>query len=236
MTRATLDLMGVQNELLQALKETGKPMVVVLVHGRAHTINWIAENAEAILDAFYPGEAGGTAVAEALFGEYNPGGKLTVSVPRHVGQLPVYYYRGLTGRGYLDMRTDPLYPFGYGLSYTSFQYDKLRVSPAKIPIGGTATVSVEVANTGAVAGDEVVQLYIRDEVASVIRPDRQLKGFERVHLKPGQTKTVSFEVGYEELCFYGLDEEWIVEPGDFTLMVAPNSRDPGLQANLTVTK
>ena len=233
--RATLDLMGVQNELLPALKATGKPLVVVLVHGRAHTINWIAENAEAILDAFYPGEAGGTAVAEALFGEYNPGGKLTVSVPRHVGQLPVYYYRGLTGRGYLDMEADPLYPFGYGLSYTSFRYDKLRVSPAKIPVGGAATVSVEVTNTGAVAGDEVVQLYIRDEVASVIRPDRQLKGFTRVRLEPGQTKTVSFEVGREELCFYGPDGEWIVEPGDFTVMTPPNSRDPGPQARLTVT-
>jgi beta-glucosidase len=133
------------------------------------------------------------------------------------------------------MKTDPLYPFGYGLSYTSFRYNRLRVSPAKIPVEGTATVSVEITNTGAVAGDEVVQLYIRDEIASVIRPDRQLKGFARIRLEPGQTKTVSFEVGREELCFYGPDGEWIGEPGDFTVMVPPNSRDPGPRARLTVT-
>jgi beta-glucosidase len=234
--RATLDLPGVQEDLLKKLKATGKPLVVILIHGRAYTVNWIAENADALVDAGYPGEAGGTAVAEALFGEINPGGKLTVSVPRHVGQLPVYYYHLYAGRKqHLDLDAPgPLYPFGYGLSYTTFAYADLRVEPQAIRKDETARVSLAVTNTGDVAGDEVVQLYLRDEVASVARPALQLKGFQRIHLAPGKTRTVTFAIGWEELCFYGLEERWIVEPGNVTIMVAPNSRDVALQAKLTV--
>jgi beta-glucosidase len=234
--RATLDLLGVQLDLLKAVKETGKPLVVVLIHGRAHTINWIAENADAIVDAWYPGEAGGTAVAEVLFGEYNPGGKLTVSIPRHVGQLPVYYYHLYAQRKkHLDLdAAGPLYPFGFGLSYTTFQYANLKIEPGSIRENDSAQVTVDVTNSGKVAGDEVVQLYIRDEVASVARPRLQLKGFRRIHLEPGETKPVTFEIGRDELCFYGLDGEWIVEPGDFTLMIGRNSRDMALRGKLMV--
>ncbi len=234
--RATLDLLGVQEDLLKALKKTGKPLVVVLIHGRAMSINWIAEHADAILDAGYPGEAGGTAVTETLFGDYNPGGRLTVSVPKHVGQLPVYYYHKFDSRpAYVDMDAEPLYPFGYGLSYTTFAYDNLTVSPERIKADETARVSVDVTNTGAMAGDEVVQLYIRDEISSVMRPWKQLKGFERVHLAPGETETVTFEVGWEALCFYGMDDRWTVEPGEFTLMIGRHAYEDVLQTTLIVT-
>jgi len=223
--RATLDLLGVQEQLLAALKETGKPLVVVLIHGRAMSINWIAENADAIVDAFYPGQEGGTAVAEVLFGDYNPGGKLTVSVPRHVGQLPVYYYSLQPKKNYAEMDSAPLYPFGYGLSYTTFEYRDLKVTPDTIAPDESATVTVKVINTGNVAGDEVVQMYIRDEVASVARPHMELRGFERVRLDPAQTRAVSFTVGWDELCFCGGDMKWIVEPGDFTIMVGGSSAE-----------
>ena len=230
--------MGVQIDLLKALKGTGKPLVVVLIHGRVYTINWIAENADAIVDAWYPGEAGGTAVAEVLFGDYNPGGKLTVSVPRHVGQLPVYYYHRYAGyRKHLDLdAAGPLYPFGFGLSYTTFKHANLKIHPQSVREGESAQVTVDVTNTGKIAGDEVVQLYIRDQVASVARPPLQLKGFQRIHLQPGETKTVAFDVGHGELCFYGPDEKWIVEPGDFTIMIGRSSRDIALVGKLTLLK
>jgi len=233
--RATLDLLGMQEELLKALKETGKPLVVVLIHGRAMSINWVAENADAIVDAWYPGDQGGTAVAEVLFGDYNPGGKLPVSVPRHVGQLPVYYYSHLKRRpDYTDMSSQPLYTFGFGLSYTSFSYANLTIEPDVIPIDGKAAVSVEVSNTGGRAGDEVVQLYIRDEVSSTVRSYKELKGFSRMNLKAGETKRVTFQVGWEELCFCGPDLRWIVEPGVFTVMVGSSSEDLPLGGFLTV--
>lgn len=233
-SRATLDLAGVQLDLLRALKDTGVPLIVVLIHGRAMTINWIAEHADGIIDAWFPGQEGGTAIAEALFGNYNPGGRLAVSVPKHVGQLPVYYYAGRPRERYLEMDAQPLYPFGFGLSYTSFSYVDLEVKPGTIPSDGTAEVTVKVTNTGKVAGDEVVQLYIRDEYASVVRPVKQLRGFERVHLKPGETRTVSFLLGSEDLHFWGQDRKWVVEPGDFLVMVGANSRDVALSARLRV--
>jgi len=233
--RATLDLLGVQEDLLKALKATGKPLIVVLIHGRAMSINWVAAHADAILDAGYPGEAGGTAVAETLFGDWNPGGRLTVSVPRHVGQLPVYYYARHESRpSYVDMDTTPLYPFGFGLSYTAFTYSRLQVSPERIKADETALVSVNVTNAGDVAGDEVVQLYIRDDICSVMRPWKQLKGFERVHLEPGETKTVTFPVGWDALCFYGMDGRWTVEPGTFTLMIGKHAGEDLLKTELTV--
>ena len=233
--RATLDLLGVQEDLLKAVKESGKSLIVVLIHGRAMTINWVAKNADAIIDAGFPGEAGGAAIADVLFGDYNPGGRLTVSFPKHVGQLPAYYYSRFNSRShYVEMDAEPLYSFGFGLSYTTFEYKNLKVTPAVMKPDQTARVSVEVANTGTRAGDEVVQLYIRDEECSVVRPWKQLKGFERVHLQPGETKTVSLPVGREELCFYGLDGKWTVEPGRFTIMVSKNVRKDLLAATLTV--
>ena len=218
--------MGAQSELLSELKETGTQLVVVLIHGRPMTINWIAEHADAVVDAWYPGQCGGTAVAEVLFGDYNPAGRLPVSVPKHVGQLPVYYYSKRPRRNtYTDMDSEPLYPFGFGLSYTTFEYRDLSVTPQSVPIGATAEVSVLVTNTGAVAGDEVVQLYLRDEVSSTSRPYKELRGFRRIHLAPGETKEVSYSLGEQELCFYGPDMEWIVEPGEFTVMVGGSSTD-----------
>jgi len=221
-----LDLMGVQNDLLVELKKTGKPLIVVLIHGRAMSINWIKENADAIVDAWYPGQAGGTAVAEVLFGDYNPGGKLTVSYPKHVGQLPVYYY-SLTEhrRDYIDMDSKPLFPFGFGLSYTSFKYSKLRLSSEVMHDGETISAMIDITNTGDRDGDEIVQLYLHDKIASTARPFKELKGFERVHLKKGETKTVTFEINTEHLMFFGLDNKWIVEPGEFLVFVGRDSQD-----------
>jgi len=233
-TRATLDLLGVQEDLLKELKATGKPLVVVLIHGRAMTINWIAAQSDAVVDAWFPGEAGGTAVADVLFGDYNPGGKLAVSVPKHVGQLPVYYYRKYPGHKYVDMDGEPLYAFGFGLSYTTFAYSDLRVEPKQMAKSGRAEVSVNVTNTGQVAGDEVVQLYLRDQMASVVRPPRELKGFERIHLAPGQTKRVAFQVGDAELRFVNASVQWVVEPGDFEVMIGGSSSDIALKGKLNV--
>jgi beta-glucosidase len=233
-TRATLGLLGVQQDLLKELKATGKPLVVVLIHGRAMTVNWLAANSDAVVDAWFPGEAGGTAVADVLFGDYNPGGKLAVSVPKHVGQLPIYYYRKYPGKKFVEMDGEPLYSFGFGLSYTTFAYSDLRVQPEQIDKSGRAVVSVDVTNTGKMAGDEVVQLYIRDQIASVVRPPRELKGFRRIHLAPGQTKRVAFEVGDAELCFVNASVQWVVEPGDFEVMIGRGSSDIVLKGKLTV--
>ncbi len=234
--RATLDLMGVQQDLLKELKETGKPLVVVLIHGRTMTINWIADHADAVVDAGYPGEFGGQAVGELLFGDLNPGGRLTVSIPKHVGQLPVHYYRWIREKrdDYVEMEAGPRYPFGYGLSYTSFEYRNLTVEPEKISAKEKARVSTEVTNTGNQAGDEVVQLYIRDELSSVARPFKLLRGFQRIHLEPGETKVVTMELGWDELCFYGPEGKWIVEPGDFTIMISKHAEEDILTAKLTV--
>ena len=227
--RSSLTLLGAQVELLNRLKDTGKPLIVVLIHGRPMEIPWIVENADAIISAGYPGEAGGAAVAEVLFGEYNPGGRVTVSWPRSVGQIPVHYYGLFPNRAsYADGPGTPLFPFGYGLSYTTFEYGKLSIVPKAIPLddiesGGRIDISVKVTNTGNTAGDEVVQLYIQDDIASVVRPVKELRGFERVHLKPGETRRVAFEVGRDELCFYGEAGQWIVEPGTFTVSICENA-------------
>ena len=233
-TRASLDLSGVQLDLLKALKETGTPVVVVLIHGRPVSEPWLAENADAVVDASYPGEAGGQAVAEVLFGDYCPGGRLTVSVPITVGQLPVCYYYRVRER-YVEMDHRPLYPFGHGLSYTSFEYGSLVIDRPSINGNESATVSVEITNTGEIPGDEVVQLYIRDELSSVIRFNKQLKGFQRIMLQPGEMKRAVFEIGFDELCFFGPDGTWIVEPGEFTLMVGGDSAAPKAMGNLMVT-
>jgi beta-glucosidase len=222
--RADLRLVGQQEELVKAVLDTGKPTVVVLINGRPPAIPDLAERAPAILEGWYLGQEGGTAVAEVLFGDVNPGGKLPVSLPRGVGQLPVFYnHKPTARRGYLFESTKPLFPFGRGLSYTTFAYSAPMVAPAQIRPDGRATVSVDVTNTGNRAGDEVVQFYIRAEVSRATRPVMELKGFRRVTLKPGERRTVTFELGPEHLSYHGPDMKRVVEPGRFRVMVGGSS-------------
>jgi beta-glucosidase len=224
--RDSLDLLGSQDDLAKAMVETGKPVVVLLLHGRPNSVNYIAEKVPAILDGWYLGQEGGQAVADVLFGDYNPAGRLPITVPRNVGQLPDYYYQKPSARrGYLGSSTQPLFPFGWGLSYTTFKYSGLRLTPATIGTAGETTVSVEVSNTGKVRGDEVVQLYIRDEVSSVTRPIKELRGFRRISLEPGGTKTVEFTLGFDQLSFLNREMRPVVEPGTFKIMVGGNSVD-----------
>jgi beta-glucosidase len=224
--RDNLDLLGSQDDLVKAVLATGKPTVVFLLHGRPNSINYIAENVSAILDGWYLGQEGGTAAADVLFGDYNPAGRLPISVPRSVGQLPDYYYqKPAAKREYLGTSVEPLFPFGYGLSYTTFQYTNEQVTPATIGPEGTVKVSVQVTNTGKVAGEEVAQLYIRDEVSSVTRPVKELRGFRRLALKPGESQTVEFTLGFEELSFLNRDMHRVVEPGTFKIMVGRSSKD-----------
>jgi beta-glucosidase len=224
--RDNLDLLGRQDELVARLLATGKPLVVVLLHGRPNSINSIKQHAAAILDGWYLGEQGGRAMADVIFGDYNPGGRLPITVPRSVGQLPVYYYQKPSARRpYLFSDISPLFPFGYGLSYTSFRYSNLKLEPASIATDGQANVSVDLTNTGSRGGDEVVQLYIRDEISSVTRPVKELRGFKRIFLKPGETRTIQFRLGAEELRFYNREMKRVVEPGTFKIMVGPNSAE-----------
>jgi beta-glucosidase len=224
--RDSLDLLGNQDDLAKAIVATGKPTIVFLIHGRPNSINYIAANVPAILDGWYLGQETGTAVADVLFGDYNPGGKLPISVPRSVGQLPDYYYQKPSAkREYLGTTTQPLFPFGYGLSYSTFRYSNLRLAPDTIGPQGQTKVSVEVTNTGKLRGDEVAQLYIRDEVSSVTRPVKELRGFRRITLDPGQTQTVEFTLGPEHLSFLDRDMHRVVEPGTFKIMVGGNSVD-----------
>src|SRR4051812_7214342 len=218
--RSDLRLVGQQEDLVRAVRDAGRPTVLVLINGRPPAIPELVERAPAILECWYPGQEGGTAVAEVLFGDVNPGGKLPVSFPRGVGQLPLFYNRKPTAmRGYLFESTRPLYPFGHGLSYTTFSYSAPTVVPARIPPDGRAAVSVEVTNTGARAGDEVVQLYVRAEVSRATRPVMELKGFRRVTLAPGERRTVTFGLGPEQLAYHGPDMKRVVEPARFRVMV-----------------
>jgi len=224
--RDSLDLLGNQDDLVKAILATGKPVVVFLIHGRPNSINYVAENVPAILDGWYLGQEGGAAAADVIFGDFNPGGKLPITVPRSVGQLPDYYYQKPTAkREYLGSTTEPLFPFGWGLSYSTFNYKNAKVSPESIGPEGDTKVAVDVTNTGKVQGDEVVQLYIRDEVSSVTRPVKELRGFRRVTLAPGETKTVEFSLGFSELAFLNRDMHRVVEPGSFKIMVGGNSRE-----------
>jgi beta-glucosidase len=221
---ADLGLTSQQDDLVDAVRATGKPVVVVLINGRPLAITRIVETVPAIVEGFYLGQEGGTALAEVLFGDVNPGGKLPISFPRHVGQLPVYYDRKPTSfRPYLDLTREPLFAFGHGLSYTSFELDNVKVDPPSIGVAGRATVTVDVTNTGTRAGDEVVQLYIRDRVSSVTRPVKELRGFERVSLAPGEKKTVRFTLGPEALRLTDESMARVVEPGLFDVMVGTNS-------------
>ncbi|HEX7315226.1 MAG TPA: beta-glucosidase BglX [Pyrinomonadaceae bacterium] len=245
-SRTSLDLPGRQLELLQAIHQTGKPYAVVLMNGRPLSIGWAAENSPAILEAWFAGTRGGEAIADALFGDYNPGGKLPVTFPRNAGQAPFYYNQTPTGRPptnekytskYLDVPVAPLYPFGHGLSYTTFKLSNLRLSAPRIPASGGVDVSVDVENTGRREGDEVVQLYIRDLVASRVRPLKELKGFRRVTLQPGERRTLSFKLTPAELGFYNDAMRFVVEPGLFKVMAGRSSADPeALEANFEVIK
>jgi beta-glucosidase len=242
-SRAALDLPGVQQDLIEAVYETGTPVVAVIMSGRPLTIPWLAENVPAIIQAWHPGIQGGNALADVLWGDFNPSGKLTVSFPRSEGQIPVYYGHDHTGRPpnetrftskYLDSPNTPLYPFGYGLSYTTFEYSDLVLSADTIAQGETISVSATVTNTGDVAGAEVVQLYIRDLVASVVQPVKELKGFTKIYLEPGEQETVQFTLGPRELEFFNQDKQWVVEPGVFNVWVGWNS-DEGLEGSFVVS-
>lgn len=224
--RSSLDLVGQQEELARAVLALGKPTVVVLLNGRPLSVNYLAENAPALIEGWYLGQETGNAVADVLFGKASPGGKLPVTIARSVGQLPVFYNRKPTARrGYLFDTTAPLYPFGYGLSYTRFDISAPRLADSRIAVGENARVTVDVANTGRRTGDEVVQLYVRDEEASVTRPVLELKRFRRVTLKPGERRTITFELKPDDLALWNMEMKRVVEPGTFTILVGPNSVD-----------
>ncbi|HEY9226303.1 MAG TPA: glycoside hydrolase family 3 N-terminal domain-containing protein [Gemmatimonadaceae bacterium] len=233
--RAFLKLPGHQETLIERVAATGRPTVVVIVGGSAVTMPWL-ERVGAVVDAWYPGEEGGNAVADVLFGDANPAGRLPITFAMSEGQLPLTYNHKPTGRGddYLDLTGQPLFPFGYGLSYTTFEYSSLAIEPAEIPSSGRATVKCRVKNTGTRAGDEVVQLYIRDVLASVARPVIQLAGFRRVSLAPGEEKEVVFELGDEQLRMLDKDMRWVVEPGTFRVLVGASSKDIRLRGELLV--
>ncbi len=230
--RATLDLMGKQLDLLKAVKATGIPLIVVYIEGRPLNKNWASEHADALLTAWYPGQEGGSAIADVLFGDYNPAGRLPISVPRHEGQIPVYYNKkNPHGHDYVEMSADPLYAFGYGLSYTAFVYSDINVQQKS---EDSFMVSFALKNTGTRSGDEVVQLYIRDEVASVVQPVKQLKHFRRIHLAAGEQQRVSFEVTAKDLAIIDANFEHVVEPGQFTLMLGSASNDIRLTTQIEV--
>ncbi len=243
--RSSLDLPGRQMDLVRAIHETGKSYVVVLMNGRPLTINWIAENSPAILETWFAGAQAGNAIADVLFGDVNPGGKLPVTFPRSAGQVPIYYNHKNTGRPpdannrytskYYDLPWTPLYPFGYGLSYTQFHLTNLQLNAERIRPDGRLTVSVEVENTGKRTGDEVVQLYLRDVAASVTRPVKELKGFQRISLRPGEKRRVEFTLTSEHLGFWNHENRFVVEPGGFKVTIG-NSSESGLEATFTVMK
>ena len=236
--RTDLDLIGRQNELVQAMLATGKPVIVFLFNGRPLSINYVAENVPVIFECWYLGQEAGHAVADVLFGDFNPGGKLPISFPRSAGHLPVFYnHKPSARRGYLFADVSPLFAFGYGLSYTSFEIKTVRLAKKRIKRTESTRVSVDVTNTGKRAGTETVQLYIRDLVSSVTRPVKELKGFRKISLQPGETKTVTLEITPESLAFYDVKMKYVVEPGEFEIMIGSSSRDCDLQKMiLTVTK
>ena len=229
--RSNLDLPGNQEQLLEAIVATGKPVVLVLENGRPLTIGWAKEHVPAILEAWYPGEFGGTAIAETLFGSYNPAGRLTITFPRSTGQLPDFYNSDPSrGRKYVDDDGKPLFPFGFGLSYTTFRYDRLVATPPAAGSHDDVLVTVDVTNTGPREGDEVSQLYLREDFTSVETPRRSLKGFSRIHLRPQETETVSFRVPQNQLAVWNAEGKWAVEPGNFTIWAGGSS-----EASLTTT-
>jgi len=224
--RDSLDLIGYQDQLIKAVVETGTPTVVLLINGRPLSINYAAEHVPAILEGWYLGQEGGTAATKVIFGDVNPGGKLPITFPRSAGQLPDYYdHKPSRNRSYVLSNDKLLFPFGFGLSYTTFRYDNLRVEPASIGPAGTTTVRVDVTNTGSREGDEIAQMYIHQRVSSLTRPVMQLRGFRRVHLKPGEKATVEFPITPESLSMLDINMNKVVEPGAFDVMVGPSSAE-----------
>jgi beta-glucosidase len=236
-SRADISIPASQEALLKALSATGKPLVIVLINGRPLTLVWENEHAHAILEAWAPGTEAGNAVADVLFGDYNPSGKITATFPRSVGQIPIYYNHKNTGRPfsgvgspkfkstYLDESNDPLFPFGFGLSYTKFEYSSIHLSKTNLTGNEKLIASVDVKNTGNYDGEEVVQLYISDPVASVTRAVKDLKGFQKIALKTGEIKSVQFEITPEQLSFYNNDLKRVWEAGEFIIQIGTNSSD-----------
>ena len=240
---ASLDLTGLQEDLLKAVFETGTPTILVLINGRPLSVRWAAENIPAIIEAWIPGEAGGGAVADIIFGDYNPSGKLTITIPRHVGQLPVYYnympekeywIKEGWGKAYADMPATPLWEFGFGLSFTSFEYTNLKVNPQETGSYGEVVVSADIKNTGKIRGDEVVQLYIRDVNSSLTVPVKELKGFTKISLQPGEKKSVKFRLTHDDLSLINRNMESVVEPGSFEVMIGSSSQDARLRDSFEV--
>ncbi|NNE98367.1 MAG: glycosyl hydrolase [Pyrinomonadaceae bacterium] len=246
--RTSLNPPGVQSELIQAIYKTGKPIVLVMVHGRAYTIPWEKKHIPAIIEAWYPGEEGGNAVARVLFGEVNPSGKLTVSVPQSAGHIPVFYNHKPSGRGfykkpgspekpgrdYVFSTPDPLFPFGHGLSYTEFVYSDLQVQDSKLDLNGEVKLSVKVKNSGKITGKEVIQIYINDKISSVTTPVKALKEFKKVEISPNETVTVKFSIPINEFGLWDKDMKYVVEPGTFEIMIGSSAEDIRLRKTITI--
>jgi beta-glucosidase len=231
--RAGLDLPGVQEELLKAIHATGVPIVLVLINGSAISINWADEHVDAILEAWYPGQAGGTAIAEVLFGDYNPAGRLPVTFYKSVNQLPPFRDYDMAGRTYRYITEEPLYPFGHGLSYTQFEYSNLQIMPQQVETNGIADIRVDVINVGDTAGDEIIQLYIHDPQSDVVRPRQELKGFTRIFLQPGQYRTVHFQLAASQMSFFENGVHWL-EPGIIEVMIGASSADVRLRGEFEI--
>lgn len=247
-SRSNIHLPGMQEELIKAVKATGKPVVVMINAGRPLVFDWTADNADAILYTWWLGTEAGNAIADVLFGDYNPSGKLPMTFPRHEGQIPIYYNHFNTGRppqnddaniyvsAYIDLKNSPKFPFGYGLSYTNFKYGDLKLDKKKIRENEKIEVSLNVTNTGKYAGEEVVQLYLRDKFASVVRPVKELKDFQKIKLSAGETKTVKFVIDKEKLSFYNAQLSWVAEAGEFDLMIGSSSADIRLKDTFELVK
>jgi beta-glucosidase len=234
-SRSELDLPGLQQQLVEEIANTGKPVVVIVMAGRPLTIAWIAENMPAVLNAWHLGTMAGHAIADVLFGDHNPSGKLTITFPRNVGQIPIFYNMKNTGRPfdagnkytskYLDVPNEPLYPFGYGLSYTQFSYSEIELSKSTITLNDSLDVSVNITNSGDVTGSEIAQLYIRDLVGSVTRPVKELKGFRKITLQPRESRNIHFTITIDDLSFYRQDMSYGAEPGKFKVFVGTSSAE-----------
>jgi beta-glucosidase len=247
-SKSNIHLPGVQEELIKTIASTGKPIILVIGAGRPLIFNWAADNVPAILYTWWLGTRGPEAIADVLLGDYNPSGKLPISFPRAEGQIPIYYNHYNTGRpatsdsdrfyrsSYLDLSIYPKYEFGYGLSYTTFEYSDLVLSKKKIRVGEKIEVSMKLTNTGRHEGEEVIQLYIRDRVGAVVRPVKELKDFQKVGLKPGESKIIRFTIDREKLSFFNDKLKWMVEPGEFDLMIGSSSEDIRLRGEFELVK
>lgn len=238
--RAWLDLPGMQEELVKAIHKTGVPVIVILINGRPLSVKWISEHIPAILEAWLPGEEGAGVVADVIFGDYSPGGKLPISFPQTVGQIPVYYYhkpsggRSMWTGSYVKASTDALFPFGHGLSYTEYEYTNLKISREEVEITGDVDIGVDIENVGIYAGDEVVQLYVHDAYSNITRPVKELKGFKRVSLSPGEKKRITFRLFLTQLGFYNRDMRFVVEPGTIEVMIGSSSTDIRLSGSFNI--